>query len=158
MIIIADAGPLLHLHWVGAQSWALPPQRIEVVDAVWREVRKHAPDALDDARLHHSEHLSPPVADLSKWRLDAGESAALQFALALRSKGAVLVLCDEQAARTACQSLAIPVTGTLGLVVEANRSGRVDRQTAEQALRELPGRGRLHVSQDLVEVVVQHLR
>jgi hypothetical protein len=22
MIIVADAGPLLHLHWVGAASWA----------------------------------------------------------------------------------------------------------------------------------------
>lgn len=33
-VIIADAGPLLHLFWVDALAWALPPQEIVVVEAV----------------------------------------------------------------------------------------------------------------------------
>lgn len=34
MIVVADAGPLLHLFWVGATAWALPPQEIAVVEDV----------------------------------------------------------------------------------------------------------------------------
>lgn len=33
-MIVADAGPLLYLFWVGASSWALPPPTIEVVSEV----------------------------------------------------------------------------------------------------------------------------
>jgi hypothetical protein len=24
LVVVTDAGPLLHLHWVGASGWALP--------------------------------------------------------------------------------------------------------------------------------------
>ncbi|MFT5377931.1 MAG: hypothetical protein ACI906_004773 [Candidatus Latescibacterota bacterium] len=51
VIVIADAGPLLHLYWVGVSSWALPSRSIHVVDEVWDEVEKNAPEALKDARL-----------------------------------------------------------------------------------------------------------
>ena len=43
MTIVASAGPLLHLFWVGASFWALPPHRIDVVSEVWEEVESHAP-------------------------------------------------------------------------------------------------------------------
>lgn len=49
MIVIADAGPILHLYWVDAMSWALPPEAIDVVEEVWQEVGKHAPEALQIA-------------------------------------------------------------------------------------------------------------
>ena len=51
MTIIADAGPVLHLFWVGAQEWALPQQPIHIVPAVWDEVRHHAPEALAEEQL-----------------------------------------------------------------------------------------------------------
>ena len=37
MTVVADAGPLPHLYWVGALDWALPRQDIIVVDEVWQE-------------------------------------------------------------------------------------------------------------------------
>jgi hypothetical protein len=51
VIVIADAGLLLHLFWVDASAWALPPRAIHVVPEVWQEVEAHAPDALQDPRV-----------------------------------------------------------------------------------------------------------
>ena len=55
MIVVADTGPIVHLHWVGASSWALPPESILVVEEVWVEIERHAPEALRDARLVRAE-------------------------------------------------------------------------------------------------------
>ncbi len=110
MIAIADAGPLLHLYWVDASSWALPPRSIDVVDEVWDEVEKHAPEALNDTRLQRvslSSTLSPLLTD---WQLDLGEQTALSYALT-RSE-TVLVLCNERQARFACAALDLPTPFT----------------------------------------------
>lgn len=158
MIVIADAGPLLHLHWIEALPWALPAQTIEVVDEVWVEVEKFAPDALKDSRLHRRTVERPVAGELSRWKLDPGEQAALSYALEQRETGEVLVLCDEREARLACRDLSIPITGSIGLIVEAYRTGRVAKETAEAALQDLPDRGRLYVDQDLIDIAVAGLR
>ena len=104
MIIIADSGPLLHLFWVDALEWALPPQEIVVVEAVWREVEQYAPDALSNSRLRRfSESMPVPLA-LKARRLDSGEEAALAYALAQSDKTDLVLLCDGQKARKACQA------------------------------------------------------
>mgnify|MGYP001595753722 CR=1 FL=1 len=157
MIIIADAGPLLHLHCVEALTWALPDQPIEVVEEVWTEVEKFAPDALRDSRLHRCVIGQLPARELSRWRLDPGERMALSYALAQRKSSVVLVLCDEREARLACRDLSIPITGSIGLIVEASRAGRVARKIAEDALRALPNRGRLYVEQYLIDITVAGL-
>ncbi len=82
MIVIADTGPLLHLHWIDALAWALPPQEIAVVDAVWREVARYAPEALQDSRFRRIFDPVSVPASLTDRRLDAGEEAALTYALA----------------------------------------------------------------------------
>ena len=150
MIIIADTGPLLHLHWVDALEWALPPQEIVVVEVVWREVTRHAPEALHASRFQCiSDAVSIP-ASLTARRLDAGEEAALAYALAQPEGTDLLLLCDDQQARRVCQDLALPVTGTLGLIVAAFRQGRVSQHIARTALRELPIRGRFYVKPALI--------
>ncbi len=37
MIVVADTGLLLHLFWVDALEWALPPQEVAVVEAAWEK-------------------------------------------------------------------------------------------------------------------------
>src|SRR3954465_15059281 len=59
VIVVADAGPILHLHWIGCLPWGLPPRRIRVVEQVWTEIIQHAPEALDDPRLERE-----PVVEL----------------------------------------------------------------------------------------------
>lgn len=151
MIVVADAGPLLHLHWVDAAGWALPPVDILVVDAVWQEVTAYAPDALRDTRLQRVQGPVDVPAVLSTWKLDDGEIAALALALSQRDRDEVLVLCDERMARRACSTLQLGVTGSIGLIIEAHRADRVSAATAIQTLRELPQRGRLRVDSSLID-------
>ncbi|MDY0165592.1 MAG: hypothetical protein RBS80_03565 [Thermoguttaceae bacterium] len=157
MIVIADAGPILHLYWVDAISWALPPQTIDVVEPVWQEVDKYEPHALTDSRLRRRVVTPPYPAELSSWKLDSGELAALGYAVRQKDTGDILVLCDEHEARKACSQLAIPVVGSVGLIVRAFRAGRVADDVAQTALRDLPGRGRLHATEALIELAVEML-
>lgn len=150
MIVVADTGPLLHLYWVGAIIWALPPQDIVVVDAVCREVEKHDARALSDARLRRVVVTSPLPARLADWLLDEGEEAALHYALGQSIGTEVLVLCDEIKARKACNALALPVIGSIGLIVEAFRAGRASMETATAALFALPNQGRFHIKPELI--------
>lgn len=157
MMIIADAGPLMHLFWVDALGWALPPQEIVVVEAVWREVSKYAPDALRDSRLRRTPAAEFVPTSLAGRRLDVGEEAALAYALTQKDQTDLLLLCDDQKARRACQELALPVTGTLGLITAAFRLGRVSKEVATTALVELPGRGRFYVKPALITRTVAAL-
>lgn len=150
MIVIADAGPLLHLFWVGAAAWALPPQPVLVVEAVWREVDRYAPEALDDPRLQRVSQPFPVPQTLTDRRLDSGEEAALACALTQPTGTDVLVLCDEIRGRRACRDLSLTVKGSVGLIIEAVQSGRTSPETARAALRELPARGRLYVSTGVI--------
>lgn len=157
MIIIADTGPLLHLYWTGASAWALPPLPIDVVDVVWEEVASYAPEALADARLRRVVSPIERLPEMAAFALDDGEAAAIAYALRAERRAAVLVLCDERRARRACEKLALPVVGSIGLVVEARRAGRVTRAEAVATLSELPVRGRLHLSPALVRAAIEAL-
>lgn len=157
MLIVADAGPLLHLHWTGASSWALPPLPIDVVDVVWEEVASYAPEALEDARLHRVASPADRPSEMATLALDDGEAAAIAYALQVERRHEALLLCDERRARRACERLALPVVGSIGLIVEARRAGRVTKAQAMAALTKLPEQGRLYVSPELVRAAIEAL-
>jgi len=158
VIVVADTGPVLHLHWVDALTWALPPLPVHLVDEVWQEVLKIDPGVLNNPRLVRVTASRERVPLLDPFQLDEGEKAALCFALSQNDLRTVLVLCDERAARAACSALSIAVTGSIGLIVEALRGRRVSPVEAQRALRELPSRGRLHVTPALIQKVLDSLR
>lgn len=108
MTIIADAGPLLHLYWIGALEWALPQQQIIVVHQVWLEVEARAPDALLDPRLVQVTEVLAIPRVLQTAALDPGEAAAIAYALREQANDQILVLCDERAARRVCTEGGIP--------------------------------------------------
>lgn len=156
VIVIADAGPLLHLFWVDAHLWALPPQEIAVVKAVWEEVDAYAPDTLADSRFQRTKAplpLSPLLADK---RLHTGEAASLSYALTQLGEN-LLILSDDQRARQACRTLGLPYIGSIGLIVEACRTGLTSREAAEAALRGLPERGRLYVKPNVINAALASL-
>ncbi|MBI4704814.1 MAG: hypothetical protein HY744_27235 [Deltaproteobacteria bacterium] len=157
MIVVADSGPLLHLHWVAASRWALPPCPMDVVEEVWLEVERHARAALADDRLRRIT-VSPPISRrVAPLCLDAAEACALSHALSQQRDADVLVLCDELRARHACAELGLAVVGSIGLVVEAHRAGRAGFAAARDALEALPTLGRLHVSPALVARAIESL-
>jgi hypothetical protein len=65
VIVVADAGPILHLHWIGCLSWGLPPTPIHVVEQVWLEITQHAPQALDDPRLERNPNRAAACCPIS---------------------------------------------------------------------------------------------
>lgn len=154
MIVVADAGPILHLYWIDGSSWALPPQDIFVVDEVWVEIEKFAPAALEDPRLLRAAAPASSLVDAKRLHLDPGEAAAIAFAM---ERSGSLLLTDDEAARRACAELKITVTGSIGLIVEAVRAGRATREVGVSALEALPARGRLYVSAALLARAVAAL-
>ena len=155
MIVVADAGPVLHLYWIGCLSWGLPPTTVHVVEQVWLEIERQAPDALQDARLKWNVAPKPEPEWQARFSLDAGELSAIAFAF---GHPGALLLTDDDAARRACSTLGIAAAGTIGLILEAARAKRVDVSAAVRAREELPTRGRLHISKDLLRVAIGALK
>jgi predicted nucleic acid-binding protein len=131
LTFVADTGPILHLHWVGASVWALPPNGILIVRTVAEEVATYQSDALNDPRFTVVE--DPPAASrVMEWMLDAGETSALSFTVGLPADLHPYFLCDERRARTAARALGIPVLGSVGLILNAHRAGRVNIEDAAE--------------------------
>lgn len=154
LILIADAGPLLHLYWIQASEWALPCLPIVVPASVAREVEAYTADILSHPHLR-IVHDPPPDARVLRARLGAGETAALSLALAQPEPAAVRLLCDDLAARRAAEGVGIAVLGSLGLIIRAFDAGRVTRGEAVTAVLALPRQGRLHVRPELLRDVIE---
>ena len=92
--------------------------------------------------------LDPEVVE---WSLGAGESAVLSLSRAL---GALAIL-DDREARVAARTLGVRFTGTLGIVVQAARAGRIG--SAAPLIRALRAAG-LHLSDEAVaDALRRHL-
>jgi predicted nucleic acid-binding protein len=100
---------------------------VAVPELVIEEIRGHG---MDDPTVQALDRVSwltilpgpsipPPIA---AWRLGPGESAVLALALAEEGSWAVV---DDWGARRCARSLAIPVIGTLGLVLLARQAGLI---------------------------------
>lgn len=76
---------------------------------------------------------SMPASILS-WGLGAGESAVLAIAM---SKTGRMALLDDMAGRRCALAHGLPLMGTLGVVLEAKKSGRLEnaRRVLEDLLR-----------------------
>jgi predicted nucleic acid-binding protein len=125
---VVNASPIIFLAAVDALS--LLPQlvgEIVVPRAVLGEVlapKVPHPVLLtlpSTAWVHLEEDVAVPAA-VAGWDLGAGESQVL--ALALSRRGSEVVLDDLQARRCA-QSLRLPTTGTLGVILRAKRRGLI---------------------------------
>lgn len=123
MVVVADTSPLVYLSRVGALG-LLHTLFGEVVvpRAVWTEVveqRTAAPglDALRIANWLRVVDQELPVLDLG---LDAGETAAILLAESLQAD---LLLIDERLGRRVAESRGLIVRGTLGVLVQARRTG-----------------------------------
>jgi len=82
MIAICDAGPLIHLDELGSLD-LLADFQVWVPDAVWQEVQRHRPAALQRSILPYkhcyvSDTRTPSLVALSRvLLLDVGEREAL---------------------------------------------------------------------------------
>lgn len=94
--------------YAGVRAGGRLPGAGEIAHAEWIEV-------VDTTPLGNEILALPSV-------LDAGERAALAVALDI---GADLFLCDDRIGRRESGRLGIQVVGTLGILVQAKRDGRL---------------------------------
>lgn len=108
-------------------------EKVVVPFAVWLELadKPGATEPRELSLLRNVTVLPAPAGPPEVAHLHAGESAAIALAL---SRPGAWVLLDELRARQTARSLKLPVRGTLGILVEAKRQGRV------QAVRPLIAR------------------
>jgi predicted nucleic acid-binding protein len=140
MIVVSDTTPLRYLAVIGGLDWlqalfghvVCPPEvlaecRNENAPAPLRTWADSPPSWLRIMPVSTGVRALPIEA-----LLDVGETAALCLALELHAD---LVLLDERRGRAVATQLGLPLTGTLGVLVEAALHGLMDFESALTLLR-----------------------
>jgi predicted nucleic acid-binding protein len=108
----------------------------------------------DPARLFLAESPLPVVSVVPEplvaaWDLGAGESAVLAYVLVNPGWKAVV---DDGAARRCARALAIPVIGTLGIIIRARQSNLIPK--AAPLLQELREAG-FHLNDEVIHIALR---
>jgi uncharacterized protein len=128
VLVIADAGPLIHLSLIGRID-LLPTLygRIVIPGLVYQEVVTAGEGLAGSREVREAEWIEvvehDPKAELFRLlraQLDPGEAAAIWLAT---NRKAELILSDDRQARLAAERLGFKIQGTLGILVEAKRHG-----------------------------------
>jgi predicted nucleic acid-binding protein len=140
---------------------------VQITETVYQEAVvfgqvQGAPDALT-IRLFWQQRQLPVIAvpddALAAYQpaiaLDPGERATFALALTLKD---VLVLVDDEDARTEARRLGLPVRGTLGALVEAHRRALLTLPEVELLINEIAARPDIWISADLCARVLKSLR
>jgi predicted nucleic acid-binding protein len=129
---VLNASPLIVLARIGqADLFAAVADEVVVPQPVAGEIEAGPPD--DPARQILAAgtftvvEVPPSPPELMAWDLGAGETAVLSFA---RSHAGWTAILDDAAARRCARSFAIPVRGTLGIVIVAKQRGLVPSATS----------------------------
>ncbi len=130
MIVVADAGPLIHLSAIGhLELVRAVSDEVLVPQAVFDEVAVVGAGLPGSAEVRAASWItvaSPAdlnvLATLLASGLHRGESAAI--ALALERK-ADRLLIDERQGRATAEAMGVPVLGSIGVLIAAKARGRI---------------------------------
>lgn len=152
-LIVADAGPIIHLDELACLDLLADFGRVMVPEAVWREVERHRPDALIGAGLSLQRqtvgsHSAEVHAVIPLYTLHSGEQEALHLCV---ERGNSLLLTDDTAARLAAKSLGVSAHGTVGLLIRSVRRHTRSKSEVLALLREIPNRTSLHIRRSLLD-------
>jgi predicted nucleic acid-binding protein len=155
MIVVADAGPLHYLVLIGSVDVLQPLYDFVVVPQTVAGELQHtaAPDSVRTWIAHPPDwcEIRPDLpSDASLEFLDPGERAAIGLALSL---DADRLLIDEWAGRAEAERRHLHVTGTLGVLAEADRHHLLDFEAAVSRLRQTT----FYMSEKLLNRVRQQL-
>jgi len=159
VIVIADAGPLIHLSLIGRLD-LLPGLygKILIPEVVYNEVVRSGEGLPGSSEVAGAEWIAVenphPEADLFRLlrgELDAGEAAAIALAV---DRKAEWFLADDRAARLAAERLGLKVRGTIGILVAAKHQNLVSK--VAPLLLQLQTEG-VWLGEGLVQRVLQNL-
>ena len=128
--VISDTSVLQYLHLLGRLD--LLPRlygRVTVPHAVLRELERGAQlgyDVPDPSSFDWIDQASPVGNRAAALASDLGDGEREALALGLERTGALLLL-DDRLAREHAVALNLEVKGTLRVLIEAKRSGLVDK-------------------------------
>ncbi len=159
MIVVSDAGPLIHLAAIGRMDLVVKlTPTITIPEAEWREVvvtGSGLPGSSEVESADWIQVVTPNrldlVSSLEAGGLDRGESEAIAVAV---EREADLLLIDERQGRSTAAAMGLTVVGTIGIVVAARERG--DIAAVAPMLAELRASG-LWLSDVLVERVLRAL-
>ena len=166
--VLCDSGPLIALAKINRLLLLLDLWgSVHVTEQVYREAVTFghslgAPDALT-IRLFWQKHNLPiiGVSDdvLTAYKpaitLDPGERTSFAHAMTLKE---VLVLVDDEDARTEARRLGLPVRGTIGVLVEAYRHALLTLPEIELLFNEISERADIWISSNLCARVLKSLQ
>lgn len=159
-LVVADAGPLIHLDELSALDVLSDYSAVLVPDAVWSEVAHHRPQALHYADSHRLQRVtSKPSAKVAAltvlYTLHRGEMEALALCL---NRSVNVLLTDDTAARLAAKNLDLVTHGTLGLLIRAVRRGHRTADEVLKLLAAIPTQTTLHIRSSLLAEVIERVR
>ncbi|OGT89620.1 MAG: DNA-binding protein [Gammaproteobacteria bacterium RIFOXYA12_FULL_61_12] len=159
LVVIADAGPLIHLDELAALDLLGDYRQVLVPDAVWREVERHRPEALQSSRICLSRQPLQDTAGLADaltamYTLHAGEREALALCLAQPKS---LLLTDDTAARMAASVSGIDAHGTVGLLIRAVRRRLRSKEEVLRLLADIPRRSTLHIRPSFLADIIREV-
>ena len=153
---VIDASPLILLsrsRYLGLlEAFAQP---VWVPQPVADEILRRGDEDITAQAIKHTDWLvTQPVADtptaILEWRLGAGESATLALALA----HGLEAIIDDLAGRKCAASLAVPVRGTLGIVLAVKQRGLIPK--ARPVIEDMMSAG-LYLSRKVLDQALQRV-
>lgn len=153
---VIDASPLILLsrsRYLGLlEAFAQP---VWVPQPVVDEILRRGDEDITAQAIEQTDWLvTQPVADtptaILEWRLGAGESATLALAL---THGLEAII-DDLAGRKCAASLAVPVRGTLGIVLAAKQRGLIPK--ARPVIEDMMTAG-LYLSRKVLDQALQRV-
>jgi len=168
LIVLSDAGPLIALAKLNRLSLLTDLyQVVQIPRSVYREVVDQglAHGATDAVTLRlFLEKNSWPILDAPEPSvhaydppvvLDPGERELLVLAQSIPE---ALLLIDDEIARGEARRLGLAVRGTLGVLVQARRAGRLMFQEVELLMLEIAVRPDIWIGEKLCQSVLVKLR
>ncbi len=160
-VVVCDAGPLIHLDELDCLDLLGDFPEVLVPEAVWREVLKHRPSALERKAVilvrvtPSGEPTAPLLRGLFEtMSLHRGEQEAL--ALATKHEDALL-LTDDTAARLAAGVLGLGVHGTIGMLIRAIRRAQRTKEQVLELLGAIPAKSTLHLKRSFLATIINQV-
>jgi predicted nucleic acid-binding protein len=158
-VVVADAGPLIHLDELDALDVLSDFSQILISPAVHEELRKHRPTAAakcPQLSFVYAPNQSAAVDSLAlRYTLHRGEREALALCM---EHAPALLLTDDTAARLAAKALGVAAHGTIGLLVRAVRMQHRSSRAVLDLLAAIPNRSTLHIRPALLQEVIADLK
>lgn len=156
LLIVADAGPLIHLDELSALDVLSDYTAVLIPNAVWLEVQQHRPQALLKINVKLIRQTTPLVTDKVKalsvlYTLHHGEREALELCL---THSVNLLITGDTAARLAAKSMNIATHGTLGLLIRSVRQKLRQPSEVLALLAAIPEQTTLHIRPSLLNEVI----